>query len=57
MIRNNLILYTYVDKLTVKILDNLKVCVLKFKRPVSMKHPVLSYPRKSLLNIPNNLKN
>ena len=44
-------------KLTVKLLDNLKFCVLEVKRPVSIKCSVLNFSGKSPLNVPYNLKN
>ena len=37
LIKDNLIFYTYGEKLTVKILGNIKFCVLKVKRHVSFK--------------------
>ena len=51
--KNNLIWYTYRAKLSVKIQDNLKFCVLKVKRPVSIKRPAHNFSEKSLLKVKN----
>ena len=55
--KNDLILYTYCDKITKNILDYIKSLVLKVKRPVSIKRPVHNFSEKSLLNVPYNLRN